>query len=263
MDPTALMSNPALPPASRRPHVHKRHSLQMHKVPLFDVVPIVLTWGRGGPETVHQGLGVRRAGDCGAGFQAGARSGRGPLPGCPATENLGYEVSVRARWLCHRAPAAMPRGATVHTPALSHTRHTRVLWPLLESSWLFQRVAISPCNCGWSAIPLSPAWNHGGESTLNILTQYLMSRRERHGGMEPTRRTLLSGVFGIARPGSMTAILGPSGCGKTTLLQLLAGIDCCHQASFSGRSQTPRGGGLGSRTFFNPRWGRVLGLVVL
>eukprot|EP00667_Euglena_gracilis_P000542 EG_transcript_542 len=92
----------ALPPASRRPHVHKRHSLQMHKVPLFDVVPIVLTW-----------------------------------------ENLGYEVSVRARWLCHRAPA--------------------------------------------------------------------------------TRRTLLSGVFGIARPGSMTAILGPSGCGKTTLLQLLAG----------------------------------------
>lgn len=39
---------------------------------------------------------------------------------------------------------------------------------------------------------------------------------------EKVKKTLLSGVSGICRQGSVTAIMGPSGAGKTTLLNVLA-----------------------------------------
>ena len=38
-----------------------------------------------------------------------------------------------------------------------------------------------------------------------------------------TKKALLKGVSGIARPKTMTALMGPSGAGKTTLLDVLAG----------------------------------------
>ena len=38
------------------------------------------------------------------------------------------------------------------------------------------------------------------------------------------KKVLLNGVSGIARPGTMTALMGPSGAGKTTLLDVLAGM---------------------------------------
>ena len=37
-------------------------------------------------------------------------------------------------------------------------------------------------------------------------------------------KVLLNAVSGIARPGTMTALMGPSGAGKTTLLDVLAGV---------------------------------------
>ncbi|CAI2349553.1 unnamed protein product [Caenorhabditis sp. 36 PRJEB53466] len=37
----------------------------------------------------------------------------------------------------------------------------------------------------------------------------------------PDERRILDNVFGVARPGEVTAIIGPSGAGKTTLLNVL------------------------------------------
>lgn len=51
------------------------------------------------------------------------------------------------------------------------------------------------------------------------LTAQTLSRRT----LKPKIKRILKGVSGIARQGTVTALMGPSGCGKTSLLHTLAG----------------------------------------
>lgn len=60
------------------------------------------------------------------------------------------------------------------------------------------------------------------------LTAQTLSRRT----FKPKIKRILKGVSGIARQGTVTALMGPSGCGKTSLLHTLAGKNssskvCC------------------------------------
>lgn len=52
-----------------------------------------------------------------------------------------------------------------------------------------------------------------------VLTAQIISRQS----FKPKTKRILKGISGIAKQGTVTALMGPSGCGKTSLLHTLAG----------------------------------------
>ncbi|EEC06326.1 ABC transporter, putative [Ixodes scapularis] len=64
--------------------------------------------------------------------------------------------------------------------------------------------------------------NSGSRNFENIKVEWRNLRFTVNKGKET--KTLVNNMSGIAKPGTLTAIMGPSGAGKTTLLNLLSGF---------------------------------------